>query len=118
MRLQERSRVEPARALASYSCVDGRCVGGIISTRLHCTTRQSTKYVQHCERHSGSGIPELDQILLAPRHEKAHRWVALDEAERQPVPGHEFPTRRTCPYATALWRPLETTSGGERTNDT
>jgi hypothetical protein len=38
--------------------------------------------------------------------------------ERQPVPGREFPTRGTGQYTTTLRRPLRTTSGWEKTDDT
>ena len=38
--------------------------------------------------------------------------------ERYPVPGREFPARGTGQYTTTLRRPLEATSGWEKTNDT
>ena len=44
-------------------------------------TRQNTGWVQRRERGSSAGIPELDQIVLTPRYEKAHRWVSLDELD-------------------------------------
>ena len=34
--------------------------------------------VQRGERSPSAGIPELDEIVLAPRHEQTHRWVPLD----------------------------------------
>ena len=42
---------------------------------------QSARYAQRRERNPSAGIPEIDEIFLAARHEQAHRWVpfiALD----------------------------------------
>jgi len=50
---------------------------------------QDTGYVQHCERGSSAGIPELDQIVLAPQYEQAHRWVPLDELDVPSVAGKD-----------------------------
>ena len=50
---------------------------------------QDTGYVQHCERGSSAGIPELDQIVLTPRYEQAHRWVPLDALDVPSVAGKD-----------------------------
>jgi hypothetical protein len=59
----------------------------------------------HCER------PELHDGVVTGCGEPVivRREYGL-EVERQSVPGREFPTRRTGPYATTLWHPLEMTS--------
>jgi hypothetical protein len=37
-----------------------------------------TKCVQRRKCSPSAGIPELDEIVLAARHEKAHRWMPFN----------------------------------------
>jgi hypothetical protein len=47
------------------------------------------EHVQRSERSSSAGIPELDQIVLTPRYEQAHRWAPLDALDVPSVAGKD-----------------------------
>jgi hypothetical protein len=59
-----------------------------MSTRLPLLLER-VRYVQRDERGSSSGIPELDQIVLAARHKVAHCWVLLDAFDVPSVAGED-----------------------------
>jgi len=46
-------------------------------------------HLQRHERGSSSGIPDLDQIVLAARHKEAHCWVPLDAFDIPSVAGED-----------------------------
>jgi len=50
----------------------------IVSTCFPCTARKGERYVQRRVHGSISGIPKLDQIVLAARHKEIHHWVPFD----------------------------------------
>jgi hypothetical protein len=71
MRSQASYRAEPMRALVWYSCADDY-VGSALPQE------KTMRYVQCCERGSRARVPELDEIVLAARHQESHRRVPLD----------------------------------------
>lgn len=50
---------------------------------------RSTRYVQRRERSPSAWIPELDEIVLASRHEQAHRWVPLNALDVPSMAGKD-----------------------------
>ena len=50
---------------------------------------QSTRYVQRRERSPSAGIPEIDEIVFATRHEQAHRWVSFNALDVPSMAGKD-----------------------------
>jgi hypothetical protein len=82
------------------------------------------RYVQRFERGSRARVPELDEIVLAARHQESHRGVPLDAFDVPPMAGQDpfLPTFRKRPDAhgrvvagrgetLVVWRETESTYG-------
>ena len=49
--------------------------------------REEKKTLQRCERGASARVPELDEVVFAPRHEQPHSRVPLDALDVPPVSG-------------------------------